>query len=494
MTKLVGVITAETSGEAARQAQAALQRGADLVEFRFDRLRDLGPADVRSLARSLGRRAIATLRSPDEGGGRPRLAVTRSTFLREACQRGFAYVDLELDADSKDLGELRALAKRYRSRVIVSRHCRKFVGSSRIRETLDACAAAGDVAKVVVPVTDAREAGEVIDVARAYAGTGKAHVLIGMGPAGTVTRVLARDLGFAFQYAAVGPEAASGQLPLRTASRLGARDAFVLGLVGHPIQHSISPQVHEAALEATDLPGVYLPFDVDASDLESLLDSADRLRLRGLNVTIPHKEGIVPFLDELDGDAERLGAVNTIVLDRGWTKGFNTDVYGFRMSLRTLGLRLGERRALVIGAGGAAKAVVHVLLREGARVMLSNRSLARADALAYSFDERIEVVGLEEAPRRGPWDLLVNATPVGMAGHDAALPIPEPAIAKASFVYDLIYNPPETPLLQSAARLGKPRASGFEMLLHQAARSFELWTDREPPIEAMRRAAKESLR
>lgn len=494
MTKVVGVILAKTSAEADRQARAALEGGADLAEVRFDRLRDLGPADVRKLGRSLGRRAIATLRSPEEGGGRPRSSMDRPSFLREACQQGFAYVDLELKADSRPLSALRALARQRRSRVIVSCHLDAFLGSAKVREVLDACADAGDVAKVAVPIARASEAREFVHLAQTYAGAGKRFVLIGTGPSGSITRVLAEDLGLAFQYAAIEPEAASGQLPLRIARRLRGRAPFVLGILGHPIGHSASPQVHEAALEASNLPGVYLPFDVEASDLEPLLDSADRLRLRGLNVTIPHKEAIAPLLDELDGDAERVGAVNTIVLERGWSKGFNTDVYGFRVSLRSLGLRLGERRALVVGAGGAAKAVVHVLLREGARVMLTNRSLARADRLADSFDGPVEVVGLDEASRCGPWDLLVNATPAGMRGHEPSLPIPEAAIAGAGFVYDLVYNPPETPLLAIAGRLGKPRASGLEMLLHQAARSFELWTAREPPVEAMRRAAKEALR
>ncbi|HEY5605359.1 MAG TPA: shikimate dehydrogenase [Thermoplasmata archaeon] len=494
MTKVVAVITASTPGEAERQARTAIQRGADLVEFRVDRLRDLNSADIRKLAGSFGPRAIATLRSPSEGGGRPRSGLPRIAVLRELCQPGFGYVDLELEADAKDIRDLRVLAKRHRSRVIVSRHFEDFVGASKIRDTLEASAAVGDIAKAVVPIAHWYEALEVVDLARSWAAKSKPYVLIGMGPAGAVTRVLAGDLGQAFHYAAFGAEAAPGQLPLRSAIRVHGPEPFVVGLVGHRIGHSISPQIHEAALDAAGLPGVYLPFDVEASDLEPLLQSADRLRLRGLNITIPHKERIASMLDELDGDAERLGAVNTVVVDGGWAKGFNTDVYGFRISLRALGLRLGERDALVVGAGGAAKAVVHVLLREGARVQVANRSASRAEALADSFDEPLDVVSLDELPTRGPWDLLVNATPAGMEGHDATPPVPESVIRKAAFVYDLVYNPPSTLLLQVAARLGKPATSGIEMLLHQAAKAFELWTDRPASIDAMRRAAKEALR
>ena len=198
-------------------------------------------------------------------------------------------------------------------------------------------------------------------------------------------------------------------------------------------------------------------------------------------------------MDELDGDAEALHAVNTVVLEHGWARGHNTDVYGFRVSLRSLGLRLGERSALVVGAGGAAKAVVHVLLREGARVQVTNRTAARADRLADAFDETVEVVPTEELAGEGPWDLLVNATPLGTAGLEPDLAVPEPVIRQSKFVYDLVYNPPETSLLRTARRLQIRGSSGLEMLLHQAAKAFELWTGKSAPVDAMRAAAKEAL-
>jgi shikimate dehydrogenase len=168
-------------------------------------------------------------------------------------------------------------------------------------------------------------------------------------------------------------------------------------------------------------------------------------------------------------------------------------VFGFRLSLRSLGLRVGDRRALVIGAGGAARAVVDVLLREGATVQVSGRNEKRVESLANAFDESVDVVPLELLSRGGPWDLLVNATPVGAEGFPGGLPVPESVLTKAGYIYDLVYNPPTTALIAAAKRLGKPATSGLEMLLHQAAKSFELWIGRPPPIEAMRRAAKEAL-
>src|SRR5205807_387978 len=162
-------------------------------------------------------------------------------------------------------------------------------------------------------------------------------------------------------------------------------------------------------------------------------------------------------------------------------------------SLRSVGLRGRDRRVLVVGAGGAAKAVVDVLVREGARVQVTNRTMRRADVLADSFDESVEAIPLDALARGGPWDLLVNATPLGTREAGPGLPVPASILPKVAHVYDLVYNPPTTPLLEAARRLGKPTTSGLEMLLHQAAQSFELWTGRAPPVEPMRRVAKEAL-
>ena len=494
MTKVAAVILADSGAEAERQARTALGKGADLVELRLDHIRDLNPGVVRKLASAVGSRAIATLRSPAQGGAHGLERSRRSSLLKDICSQRFGYVDLELETDAGEAQTLVTVARRHRVHVIVSHHFLKPADLSEVEDALDACARIGDVAKVALPAIDVDTAMELVELARTQ-GSGKRRVvLIGMGPEGMITRALAEDVGQEIQYAAWGRAAAPGQLPLATAVRLRTHEPVVLGLVGHPIGHSISPAIQEAALAALGLPAVYLPFDVGTESLDGLLHAAHRLHLRGFNVTIPHKETMAHKLDELDGDAQRLGAVNTVVIEEGWTKGHNTDVFGFRISLRSLGLRVGDRRVLVVGAGGAAKAVVHVVLREGAHVEITNRTIARSKALADAFDEPVDVIPMDSLARRGPWDLLVNATPVGTKGFANGLPVPESVVARASFVYDLVYNPPNTPLLQAAKRLNRPGTSGLEMLLQQAAKSFELWTGHSAPFEAMRRAAKEALR
>ncbi|MGI0148170.1 MAG: shikimate dehydrogenase [Thermoplasmata archaeon] len=493
MTKVAAVVLAGNARDAVRDSRTAISKGADLSEVRLDQFDDLNSVVVRKLASAVGSRTIATLRTVGQGGTRGPPEAIRGSLLREMVSARFAYVDFEMEADADQADPLRKIANQRGTILIASHHFSKPAEIGPVRDAIEACAAIGDIAKVAVPTADIEFAIQLVDLARSEAGKKHRTVLIGTGIAGVITRALADDSGQEIQYASWGPAAATGQLSLDVARRLRGRTPIVLGLVGHPIGHSISPAIHEAALTAMDLPGVYLPFDIEPHALDGFLQAADRLRIRGLNVTIPHKEVIAEKLDELDGDAERLGAVNTIVISDGWTKGHNTDVFGFRLSLRSLGLRMGGRKALVVGAGGAARAVVDVLVREGATVEVTNRTFDRAEALADVFDEPVDAVPLDALAKRGPWDLLVNATPVGTAGTESRLPVAESILAKVGYVYDLVYNPRVTPLIEAAGRLGKPATSGLEMLLHQAAKSFELWTGRSPSVEAMRRAAKEAL-
>lgn len=490
--QVAAVIAAGTAAEAEQQARVALRRGADLVELRFDALRHPTVQDLKKLAAALGPRAIATLRSPSQGGFHPVEGSARHALLREACYLPFRYVDVELTTDAGHLAEYAKTAKSRAKDLLVSHHFDRPAETDEVGEILDACLSAGTVGKVAVPTISVESAVDLVDFAREH--KSRRFVLLGMGEPGMLTRALAADAGQEFQYAVGNRSTAPGQLGLATALRLRAKDVFVLGLLGHPVGHSVSPQIQEAALEALRLPGAYLPFDVPHEFLEPFLDAAERLRARGFNVTIPHKEAVAELMDELDGDAEALEAVNTVVVKEGWTKGHNTDVFGFRMSLRSLGLRVGDHTALVVGAGGAAKAVVHVLLREGAHVQIVNRTPERAETLADAFDDEVSVLTLEDVARKGPWDLLVNATPAGTRGTDTALPVPESSLDRTRFVYDLVYNPTETPLLAAAKRRGIRGTNGLEMLLQQAAASFELWTGKAAPFPAMKSAAVEALR
>lgn len=274
-----------------------------------------------------------------------------------------------------------------------------------------------------------------------------------------------------------------------------------VGLMGWPVAHSRSPAMHNAAFRALGLNWHYLLLPVAPEDVGDAVRGVRALRFAGCNVTVPHKQAVMPFLDEIRPTAQAIGAVNTILNRDGRLIGENTDAEGFLRALREAGFEPRGQQVLVVGAGGAARAVVYALLRAGAEVWLTNRTHARAIALA----EAMQGVG-HDAPRVIPFErqavqtaletatLLVNATSVGMVPHTEAVPLPEGVHLPSHLtVNDLVYNPRTTRLLRMAADVGARTIDGVGMLLHQGAAAFEHWTGRPAPLDVMRTALESSL-
>ena len=262
-----------------------------------------------------------------------------------------------------------------------------------------------------------------------------------------------------------------------------------LGLIGHPLGHSLSPKIHTAALKACGLEGEYSLFPIAPEDMQGLKDLLTRVRggeIHGLNVTIPHKQNVIPLLDELTPTAQAIGAVNTISMRNGKLVGDNTDAPGFLADLQnfltTETRSHGERRkALVLGAGGSARAVVYALVHAGWDVTLSARRPEQAQALASNY--QLPITNLINPPT---FNLLVNTTPLGMTPNVDASPWPEHlAFPKDAAVYDLVYNPRETKLVRDARAQGLPAKTGLGMLIEQAALAFEIWTGHRPPREVL---------
>lgn len=270
----------------------------------------------------------------------------------------------------------------------------------------------------------------------------------------------------------------------------------VFGILGHPIGHSLSPLMHEAAFQTLRLDGVYAPFDVPPAVFAEVVRGLHACGISGFNVTVPHKETIVPLLDVLVKDAKAIGAVNTVVAHRGRMTGHNTDTIGLAKALTELGWRPRRGTAMILGAGGSAKAAAWVLTRvPGTRVIVANRHVERAQRLAEWLRRLrprclVEVRPLEPVDVRG-CDLLVNATPIGMT--DAAAIPSIRGLGSRVMVYDLVYNR-VTALVRRARRQGCVAANGVSMLVYQGAASFELWWHRPAPIEVMRRAVERALR
>jgi shikimate dehydrogenase len=274
----------------------------------------------------------------------------------------------------------------------------------------------------------------------------------------------------------------------------------IIGLLGWPVGHSFSPAMHNAAAAALGLNWAYVPLPVRPGALVPALGGLAALGLRGVNVTVPHKESVLPYLDAVYPAALTIGAVNTIVVGDGRLTGFNTDWSGFLADLESYGLALDGRDCLVLGAGGSARAVTYGLLRAGAQVTVLARRPEQAERLAADLHAGLPSA---DAPRAAPLTdlagvveglyhpVIVNTTPLGMAGGDATSPWPDAMpLPGDAFVYDLVYNPLETPLMRQAAAAGCRAANGLGMLVNQAAEAFELWTGRRPNPSVMREAVR----
>lgn len=268
-------------------------------------------------------------------------------------------------------------------------------------------------------------------------------------------------------------------------------------LLAHPAGHSLSPAMHEAACAALGIDASYRAVDVPPEGLERAVAELRDPEVAGANVTVPHKRAVIPWLDGLTEAARRVGAVNTIVPTAAGLIGDNTDAHGFLRGLAELGVDPSGRRCVVLGAGGAARAVTVALLGAGAQVALSNRTEARARELAADLEGIGQVAvlapGALEAAVRGA-HLLVQATSAGMRGvAEGVSPLPPGVVPDDGAVVDLVYRPAQTPLLEAARRAGLAVQNGLPMLVHQGALAFERWFGRPAPVEVMRRAALAAL-
>ncbi len=272
----------------------------------------------------------------------------------------------------------------------------------------------------------------------------------------------------------------------------------IVGIFGYPVKHTLSPLMHNAAFSTLRLDYCYLPFEVRPENLKEAMEGIRALNIRGVNITVPHKEAVMDYLDELSAEAKLIGAVNTIENRDGRLIGYNTDSKGFIKSiLMDANTRIKGKRALILGAGGAGKGVaVACAMENAAAITIANRTADKAERLTEylkgQFPEipfsaiSLEKDRLPEVIANA--DILINATSVGLKRGES-LPVSSRDLHKNLIVYDLIYNPPDTPFLKMARKAGVKKAvNGLGMLLYQGALSFEIWTCKRPPIDVMKKA------
>jgi 3-dehydroquinate dehydratase / shikimate dehydrogenase len=472
---LVITVAAPTMAELRRRRDAASLAGADLVEMRLDSVSD--PDGAAALA---GRKApvIVTCRPSWEGGAFHDSEPERRRILECALQHGADYIDLEFKAAfAADL-----IASTGGRRIIVSTHDFESVPAD-LRDRVRAMRGAGaEVVKVAITARSLSDNLHLLQIERA-ANT----VLIGMGPAGLPSRVLAAHFHSKWSYA--GDAYAPGMLPARRMlDDFGFRDVTdstpIYGVVGSPLSHTVSPAMHNAAFRAAGVDAVYVP--LLASSAEDFTVFASALPVQGVSITIPYKVDLFRRADEMDELSRRAGAVNTYRRDGLRWIGRNTDISGF---LKPLAGRIELRgaRAGILGTGGAARAAAVALHSAGAAVTIYGRNRGRAKEVAALAEGT--AAAFPVTPRS--WDLLVNTTPVGMYPEVADTPFEGEFDGRV--VYDLVYNPMETRLLREAAVAGCDTIGGLDMLVAQAEDQSEWWIGRRPTAGLMKDAALAAL-
>jgi shikimate dehydrogenase len=264
----------------------------------------------------------------------------------------------------------------------------------------------------------------------------------------------------------------------------------IVGLIGWPVEHSRSPAMHNAAFAALGLDWRYILLPTPPDQIEAVVARIRSGELQGANVTIPHKQAVLPYLDEIDAAALAVGAVNTIVKQAERLIGFNTDILGFKRSLIETGVEVKDQPCAILGAGGSARAVVYVLRELGAHITVYARDVEKAHAVHANCRLLSALREINPSTK-----LLVNTTPVGLSPNIDASPWPDDVpLPKGALIFDLLNNPARTKLMQRAEQAGLRAVNGWNMLVYQGAAAFEKWTGIEPPVDVMKRALAQSMK
>lgn len=494
-TVMTSTLAALRAGRDAASAQARQGR-IGLVELRLDGLMP-GELDVAGALEGRTLPVVVTCRPTWEGGAFNGSEAERLRMLRTAAELGAEFVDIEMDTETRTPGAVASLAavRHGATRLVLSHHHhtpgvpKDLASRVRVMRATGEALGAGSITKIAITADRPRDCAAL---RRTVYGDGMpaGSMAIAMGPAGILSRLLPAKFSNEWTYALTP---APGQLSLDDLiTRFGIARATastrVFGIAGAPLAHSASPAMHMAAFASAGIDAVFVP--VETADGAELLELAEALDFEGLAITAPLKSRVFgrPHV-HVDEAARAIGAINTLRRrpEGGWD-GRNFDAPAFRGPLDAEMIDVAGQRAVVLGAGGAARAAVRQLIAMGAAVEISARDVMKAGALA---DESGAVV--TAWPPKGHAALVVNATPVGTAPRVTETPMPAGSL-QAVAAYDLVYNPEDTQFLKDARATGARTIGGLAMLVAQAGRQFEWWTDTRVDADVFMRAAREFIR
>ena len=464
---------------------------ADIVELRIDYIPELQNAE-ECIEESLKRKikpVIITNRPVREGGKFNGSEQDRLRLLQKAIDLGVDYVDVEYDS-------IKQITRRNSSKIIISHHNFKETPHNLSKIYDDICQQKPDIVKIVTYAND------IIDNIRIFELLKSAQIptiSFCMGESGYISRILTKKFGGFLTFASLekGKESAPGQLTVDELSKIYHfkeinEETKLYGIIGNPVSHSMSPAIHNASFIEKGLNNVYVPLKI--ANIDAFMRECRKIDFQGFSVTIPHKESVLPFLDDLDHTARKIGAINTIVNRKGKLTGYNTDcmaaVMGLEYSMKKANETLNNKKVSIIGAGGAARAIAFGLKEKGCDITIFNRTIERAEKLSHDVKCRFE--SFKEIHKLDS-DILINTTSIGMFPDVDQTPIPKNILKEGMIVFDAIYNPIETRLLRDAKGKGCHTVNGLSMFINQAAEQFRLWTNIDPPVELMSSIVKEML-
>lgn len=494
-TRLICPLTTPDRDSLLADIQSALLAGADTIELRLDFM-DLPADQLRELVAGLDCDIIVTNRPKREGGNFTGSEDARLASLTEAAGAGATFVDVEMDVPPQQHPQ---------TQVILSHHDFETCPDDLDDWAGQMEASPAAVNKLAFKARGPQDALRTFDIIRSCK---KPTLALAMGEAGVASRILARKFGAFGTFASLsaGKESAPGQPTLTDMKQLYRWDALqsdtqLFGVIGCPVGHSMSPAIHNAAFDAASYNGVYVPLRIEPGydNFAAFMDAVRQrpwLDWKGLSVTIPHKENALEYIgaDNCDPLAVQIGAVNTVTFQEdGSLRGDNTDYAGATDALcNRMGIsreQLAGKTVAILGAGGASRALVAAMRHYGAEVTVYNRTLPRAEALAQEFGAKAAPMDQANSLQS---QIVINCTPIGMHPNIDACPIDEiPSCVEV--VFDTIYNPLQTQLIDKAQKAGCLTVSGLDMFVNQAVAQYEIWTRQQAPREVMANVVLEKL-
>ncbi|MBW2979965.1 shikimate dehydrogenase [Candidatus Woesearchaeota archaeon] len=486
-------ITARTTNEALKDIKNAKQ--ADIIELRADFIRDISINNLKSIIKKSKKPLIVTVRKRSEGGKFSGSEEKRINLLKKAIELSADFVDIELSSGTKAISQLKKLSKK--TKIIVSHHNFKKTPDlnsiySKIKKTN--C----DVIKIAAFAQSIDDNIKVFDIIKKANKDKKKIIALCMGVNGELSRILSPALGAFLTFGSLkkGKESAPGQIEAKTLKEIyrvnRLKNPKIYGLVANPVAHSKGFLIHNKSFEKLKLNSIYVNFLVE--NINSFIKNFKKI-VSGLSITIPHKRAVIRSLDKIERTAKNIGAVNTIVVKNGKLIGSNTDMSGAINAIKEK-TTIKNKKVLMIGAGGVARAVVFGIKQEQGDLIIVNRTVEKAKKLSKELD--CDYGPLSMLKGIDNVDILINCTSIGMHPAVNKTPINKKLLKKImkknAVVFDTVYNPLETKLLKDSKSIGCKTIRGVDMFVNQAAAQFNLWTNKKAPLNLMKKIAVENLK